>query len=75
MVCVALSQSYRFITVNSRKSGAGKTHDLTKTASYFPKKYVVAMAGMSDKALFHRHGMIVIVDDETGTTIPIKPTY
>ncbi len=72
-MCSAFTKLPLHHSVNSRKSGAGKTHNLTKTASYFPKKYVIAMAGMSDKALFHRHGTLVIVDDETGNTIHIKP--
>ena len=72
-MCSAFTKLPLHHSVNSRKSGAGKTHNLTKTASYFPKKYVIALAGMSDKALFHRHGTLIIVDDETGNTIPIKP--
>ena len=60
-------------SVNSRKTGAGKTHDLTLVSGYFPKKYVIALAGMSDKALFHRHGVNVIVDENTGNTMPVQP--
>jgi hypothetical protein len=60
-------------SVTSRKTGSGKTHDLTLVSGYFPKKYVVALTGMSDKALFHRHGIDVIVDEETGNTIPAQP--
>jgi hypothetical protein len=60
-------------SVNSRKTGAGKTHDLTLVAGYFPRKYVIALAGMSDKALFHRHGVNVIVDENTGNTMPLQP--
>jgi hypothetical protein len=60
-------------SVTSRKTGAGKTHDLTLVSGYFPKKYVIALAGMSDKALFHRHGMEVIVDEDTGNTILAQP--
>lgn len=60
-------------SVTSRKTGAGKTHDLTLVSGYFPKRYVIALAGMSDKALFHRHGVDVIVDDDTGNTILAQP--
>jgi hypothetical protein len=60
-------------SVTSRKSGAGKTHDLTLVSGYFPKKYVIALAGMSDKALFHRRGVDVIVDEDTGNTILAQP--
>ena len=31
------------------------------------------MTGMSDKALFHRQGVNVIVDENTGNTIPAQP--
>jgi len=60
-------------SVTSRKTGAGKTHILTLVADYFPKKYVIALAGMSDKALFHRHGVNVIVDEDTGNTMSVQP--
>jgi hypothetical protein len=60
-------------SVNSRKPGSGKTHDLTLVSGYFPKKYVILLAGMSDKALFHRHGVDMIVDEDTGNTIFAQP--
>ncbi|MGC2426243.1 MAG: hypothetical protein WA421_04350 [Nitrososphaeraceae archaeon] len=44
-MCSAFTKLPLHHSVNSRKSGAGKTHNLTKTACYFPKKYVIAMAG------------------------------
>jgi hypothetical protein len=60
-------------SVNSRKTGAGKTHDLTLVSGYFPKNHVIALVGMSDKALFHRNGVDVIVDENTGNTILVQP--
>lgn len=60
-------------SVTSRKTGAGKTHDLTLVADYFPRKHVIALAGMSDKALFHRRGVDVIVDEDTGKTMAVQP--
>jgi hypothetical protein len=60
-------------SVTSRKTGAGKTHDLTLVSGYFPKKHVLVLAGMSDKALFHRHGVDIIVDEDTGKTILAQP--
>jgi len=46
--------------INSRDSGAGKTYPLVTVAGYFPSKYVIELAGMSDKALVHRPGIMVI---------------
>ena len=47
-------------TINSRDSGAGKTYLLVTVAGYFPSKYIIELAGMSDKALVHRPGIMVI---------------
>jgi hypothetical protein len=58
--------------VNSRRSGAGKTYDLTLTSGYFPDKFVLSFIGMSDKALMHEQGTRVMIDEETGNTIPIE---
>lgn len=59
--------------VNSRKSGAGKTYDLTLTAGFFPNKYVLPLAGVSDKGFIHEEGLQVIVNEDTGETTPIAP--
>lgn len=59
--------------INSRKAGAGKTYDLTLTAGYFPNKYVLPLAGVSDKGFIHEEGVQVIVDEDTGETTPIGP--
>ena len=34
---------------------------------------MIALAGMSDKALFHSQGINVIVDENTGNTMPAQP--
>ena len=64
-------------TINSRDSGAGKTYLLVTVAGYFPSKYVIELAGMSDKALVHRPGIMVISEynEETDEeeTHPIDP--
>jgi hypothetical protein len=64
-------------TINSRDSGAGKTYLLDIVASYFQGKYIIYLAGMSDKALVHRPGILVIskYNEETGEeeTHPIVP--
>ena len=59
--------------VNSRKSGSGKTYDLTLTAGFFPNKYVLPLAGVSDKGFIHEEGIQVIVDEDTGETTSIAP--
>jgi hypothetical protein len=59
--------------VNSRKSGAGKTYNLTLVSGYFPNRYVLSFVGMSDKALLHEQGVQVMVDEETGNTIFAEP--
>jgi hypothetical protein len=59
--------------VNSKESGAGKSYLLNLVSSYFPNKYVIVLSGMSAKALFHRRGVLVIQNKETGELEPIAP--
>jgi hypothetical protein len=59
--------------VNSKESGAGKSYLLNLVSSYFPNKYVIALSGMSAKALFHRRGSLVIQNKQTGDLEPIAP--
>ncbi len=59
--------------VNSKESGAGKSYLLNLVSSYFPNKYVIVLSGMSAKALFHRRGILVIQNKETGELEPIAP--
>jgi hypothetical protein len=44
-------------------SGEGKNYVTNKVADSFPKQDVVFLAGMTDKALFHRSGILVIKND------------
>jgi hypothetical protein len=44
-------------------SGEGKNYVINKVADSFPKQDVVFLAGMTDKALFHRSGILVIKND------------
>ncbi|MGB7952490.1 MAG: hypothetical protein WCF23_00795 [Candidatus Nitrosopolaris sp.] len=44
--------------VNSKDTGAGKTY--SHVAEYFPNKYVLPLTDMSDKAIFHRPGVMII---------------
>ncbi|HEU4447657.1 MAG TPA: hypothetical protein VFR94_23485 [Nitrososphaeraceae archaeon] len=51
----------------SKESGAGKSYIVNHIASFYPDKYLTRLAGVSDKALFHLDGpMIIIKDEETG---------
>jgi hypothetical protein len=63
--------------VNSKDAGAGKNYLLSLVSGHFPSRYVLPLTGMSDKAIFHRPGIMVIqkCNDESGETevIPIAP--
>lgn len=56
--------------VNSKDAGAGKSYLLSHVAGHFPNRYVLPLTGMSDKATFHRPGVMVIekYNDESGET-------
>ena len=41
-------------------------------AGYIPKIYVVSLTGMSDKALLHKAGTMVVEDDD-GQPVPLDP--
>ena len=45
-------------------TGLGKSYVVLKVADLFPKKDIVSLGGMSEKALFHRDGPLVIKDDD-----------
>ena len=46
--------------VNSKDTGAGNTYLLSHVAEYFPNRYVLPLTIMSDKAIFHRPGVMVL---------------
>jgi hypothetical protein len=52
-------------------TGQGKTYVVQKVADLFPKNDMVSLAGMSEKALFHRDGSLV-VKNEDGNYISIE---
>src|SRR5919197_3997127 len=58
------------LAVNS-PSGEGKNYVITKVGDNFPKQDIMYLAGMSDKALFHRQGTLVI-KNELGEYEPIE---
>ena len=41
-------------------SGVGKNYIISKVSSLFPKSDILALAGMTEKALFHRPGILVM---------------
>jgi hypothetical protein len=57
------------LAINS-PSGEGKTYILQKVGEKFPKEDTMFLAGMTDKALFHRQGILVI-KNEIGEYEPI----
>ena len=58
------------LAINS-PSGEGKSYVLTKVGEVFPKEDVMFLSGMTDKALFHRPGILVIKNDQNGEYDPI----
>lgn len=50
------------LAINS-PSGEGKTYVLQKVGELFPKQDVMFLAGMTEKALFHRSGILVVKDE------------
>jgi hypothetical protein len=53
------------LAINS-PSGEGKNYVLRKVAENFPKEDVMFLAGMTDKALFHRSGKLVVKNANGG---------
>ena len=45
-------------------TGQGKSHVVQRVVNLFPKNDIVSLGGMSEKALFHRDGPLVIKDDD-----------
>jgi hypothetical protein len=58
------------LAINS-PSGEGKNYVLRKVAENFPKEDVMFLTAMSEKALFHRQGTLVIKND-AGEYEPIE---
>jgi hypothetical protein len=59
--------------VNSRVAGAGKSYDLTLVAKYIPPRHVIRLSGISDKAIFHQGGILVIENEITEETEEAAP--
>ena len=58
------------LAINS-PSGEGKNYVLRKVAENFPKEDVMFLTAMSEKALFHRQGTLVVKND-VGEYEPIE---
>jgi len=52
-------------------SGVGKNYVINTVASLFPQSDILSLAGMTDKALFHRPGTLVIKNENNGEYEPI----
>jgi hypothetical protein len=59
------------LAINS-PSGEGKNYVLRKVAENFPKEDVIFLTGMTEKALFHRQGTLVVKNSESGEFEPIE---
>jgi len=51
------------LAINSR-SGEGKSYVIQKAVDNFPKQDLIVYSAMSDKALFHRAGILVIKNEQ-----------
>lgn len=58
------------LAINS-PSGEGKNYVLRTVAENFPKEDVMFLTAMSEKALFHRSGKLVVKNTESGEYEPI----
>jgi hypothetical protein len=67
-MCSAFTKNPIPHNVNSKDAGAGKSYLLSHVAGHFHGRYVLRLTGMSDKAIFHRPGRMVIekYNDESG---------
>ena len=53
-------------------TGEGKSYVVSKVAELFPQSDVIFLTAMTDKALFHMQGTLVIKNNETGEYEPIE---
>ena len=61
-MCSAYSNNPINLLINA-PSGVGKNYVINKVASLFPNHDILSLAGMTDKALFHRSGTLVIKNE------------
>ena len=53
-----------------RTQGQEKSYLLVLVAGFMPRIYVVSLTGMSDKAMLHKAGILVVEDDD-GEPVPL----
>ena len=73
-VFITLLSTYTKNPINlaiNAPTGEGKSYVVRKVAELFPQSDVIFLTAMTDKALFHRHGTLVI-KDENGEYQPIE---
>jgi hypothetical protein len=58
------------LAINS-PSGEGKNYTIRKVAEKFPEGDIIRLTGMTSKSIFHKRGVLVIKDEETGTYEPL----
>ena len=61
--------------MNSRVAGAGKTYVLILVSEYIPRRYLIKLSDMSDRAMFHQSGTLVIENELTGETEEADPHF
>ncbi len=64
-MCSAYSNNPINLLINA-PSGVGKNYVINKVAELFPENDILSLARMTDKALFHRPGTLVIKNEVTG---------
>jgi hypothetical protein len=64
-MCSAYSNNPINLWINA-PSGVGKNYVINKVAELFPDNDILSLARMTDKALFHRPGTLVIKNELTG---------
>ncbi len=73
-VCYTLLSMYTKNPINlaiNAPTGEGKSYPVKKVADLFPHSDILFLSGMSDKALFHRPGKLVI-KNEKGEYQPVE---
>lgn len=73
-IFIAMLSAYSNRPINlaiNAPSGEGKNYILNKVAEMFPESDVKFLGGMTDKALFHRNGVLVIKNNDTGEYEPL----
>src|ERR687895_920277 len=52
------------LEIHNAPTGKGKSYVVTMVADLFPKSDIIFLSAMTDKALFHRQGILVIKNEK-----------